>query len=138
MYAIRCYYVFRTLFKYCIYLAVFTAIIFGIVAYVGYRYYTYDLPDFQNDISGYRPKLINEVYSSEGLLLAEFYSENRRLVPLSEIPEHVIDAFVAVEDRRFYEHQGIDLMGIFAAFIANIKEGEIIRGGSTITRNNFV
>ena len=94
-------------------------------AYVGYRYYTRDLPDFRDNISRYKPKLINQFYTSEGYLLAEFYLENRRLVPFSDIPEHVVNAFIAVEDRRFYEHKGIDYQGITAAIIANIKERRI-------------
>ena len=125
---------FRKLFKYFFYLSVITVIIGSVAAYLGYRYYTRDLPDFRDNISSYKPKLINQFYTSEGYLLAEFYSENRRLIPFPDIPQHVIDAFVAVEDRRFYEHEGLDYQGIFAALVENIREGSIKRGGSTITQ----
>lgn len=124
----------RKLFKFFFYLSVIIAILGSMTAYVGYRYYTRDLPDFRDNISRYKPKLINQFYTSEGYLLAEFYSENRSLVPFSDIPEHVVNAFIAVEDRRFYEHKGIDYQGITAAIIANIKERRIRRGGSTITQ----
>jgi penicillin-binding protein 1A len=124
----------RKLFKFFFYLSVIIGILGSLAIYVGYRYYTLDLPDFRDNISAYKPKLINQFYTSEGYLLAEFYSENRRLAPFSDIPAHVVDAFVAVEDRRFYEHKGLDYQGIIAALIANIKEREITRGGSTITQ----
>ncbi|NIP38878.1 MAG: hypothetical protein GWO07_06165, partial [Candidatus Dadabacteria bacterium] len=125
---------FRKLFKFFFYLSVITIIIGAAAAYIGYRYYTRDLPDFRDNISSYKPKLINQFYTSEGYLLAEFYSENRRLVPFTDIPKHVVDAFVAVEDRRYYEHEGLDYQGIFAALVENIRERKIKRGGSTITQ----
>lgn len=122
------------LFKYLFYLSVVTIILASISVYCAYRYYSYDLPDFRDNISSYKPKLINEIYTSEGYLLAEFFSEYRRIISFSEIPIHVVNSFVAVEDRRFYEHRGVDVRSIFAAAVANIREREIIRGGSTITQ----
>lgn len=55
-------------------------------------------------------------------------------IPIEEMPEHLIDAFVAVEDHRFYQHQGIDILSLGRALIVNFHSGEISQGGSTITQ----
>lgn len=60
--------------------------------------------------------------------------EDRQLIQLSAVPESVINTLLAVEDRRFFEHNGVSFKGLFRALLANIKEGEIVQGGSTITQ----
>ena len=55
-------------------------------------------------------------------------------MPLTDLPPHLIKAFIAAEDTRFYEHGGVDLIGIFRAMLKNIQAGEIVQGGSTITQ----
>ncbi len=62
--------------------------------------------------------------------------EQRRIeyVPLDKIPEDLVNAFIAIEDSRFYQHRGVDLIGIFRAMFANIQSGEVVQGGSTITQ----
>lgn len=60
--------------------------------------------------------------------------ENREYVQLSEIPEYLKNAVVAIEDERFYEHSGIDVKGIFRAIVVNIKNGDFTQGASTITQ----
>jgi len=70
-------------------------------------------------------------------LLATLYGarrEERRLVTLDQVPQQLIDAILAAEDRRFYEHHGIDPRGILRAAGANVKAGRIVQGGSTITQ----
>lgn len=106
----------------------------GILALYGaYLYYSRDLPNFRA-ITGYKPKLITEVYSSDGTLIAEFAAERRKLIPYEEIPPRVRDAFIAVEDRRFFEHEGVDIKSILGAVLENIQEGDWVRGASTITQ----
>ncbi|MEQ9618653.1 MAG: PBP1A family penicillin-binding protein [Deltaproteobacteria bacterium] len=106
----------------------------GVIAvYSGYLYYTRDLPDLRA-ITGYKPKLITEVYSSDGTLIAEFAAERRKLIAYEEIPPHVLEAFIAVEDRRFFEHEGVDIKSIIGAMFENIQEGDWVRGASTITQ----
>jgi penicillin-binding protein 1A len=104
-----------------------------LLVYGTYWYFAHDLPDLTK-ITGYRPRLANEIYSSDGKLIGEFGAEQRILVPYEEIPQHVKEAFMAVEDKRFFEHKGVDLKRIIGAFLRDVKEGEIVQGGSTITQ----
>ena len=67
-----------------------------------------------------------------GTLLAEVGGPLRRSLSRREIPDRVGDAFVAVEDRRFWEHEGIDVRGVLRAVLSNVREGEITEGASTI------
>ncbi|MEE8474055.1 MAG: PBP1A family penicillin-binding protein [Myxococcota bacterium] len=93
-----------------------------------------DLPDLKS-VDDYRPALASHVYDRNGLMIGEFFSERRRLTPLSSLPAHVVDAFVASEDNSFFEHTGIDYMSILRAAWVNLRAGgEIIQGGSTITQ----
>ncbi len=85
-------------------------------------------------LKNYHPPLVTSVYSADGELIGEFFVERRYLVPLNELPPHLIKAFIAAEDTRFYEHGGVDLIGIFRAMLKNIQAGEIVQGGSTITQ----
>lgn len=63
-----------------------------------------------------------------------FDSAHRRYVPIDDVPPHLINAFIASEDKNFYHHVGVDPMAIFSAFMDGIKEGDFRRGGSTITQ----
>jgi penicillin-binding protein 1A len=85
-------------------------------------------------LKNYHPPLVTSVYSDDGELIGEFFVERRYLVPLNELPPHLIRAFIAAEDTRFFEHSGVDLVGIFRAMVRNIQHGEIVEGGSTITQ----
>jgi len=83
------------------------------------------------------------VYDSEGNKIAQLHdSENRLLVDFKDIPQLVIDTFIAVEDKRFYEHYGADPIRILKAAINNFKAGQAVEGGSTITiqlaKNAFI
>ena len=92
-----------------------------------------DLPDFHS-LDDYRPPVVSEVLDREGRLIGEFYTEKRRLVAIEDIPPHVQYAFVAAEDGAFFEHTGIDYSSIIRAAIANLLEGGIAQGASTITQ----
>ena len=90
----------------------------------------YDIASFE-----YQPALTTQIYSKNGKLLAEIYDENRRYLPYSEIPESVRDALVSVEDRRFYEHHGVDPMGLMRAVATNFASGNATKqGASTLTQ----
>jgi len=74
------------------------------------------------------------IVASDGSLLARLFRENRSLVALDEMAPHVIDAVLAAEDARFFQHGGFDLRSIVRAAAVNLSEGETQQGGSTITQ----
>jgi penicillin-binding protein 1A len=98
-----------------------------------YLWLVRDLPDFRS-LDDYRPPVVSEVFDRNGKLIGEFYTQKRRLVPVDEVPRHVQLAFVSAEDGSFFEHGGIDLVAIFRAALANLREGGIAQGASTITQ----
>jgi penicillin-binding protein 1A len=100
----------------------------------GFLFWTLsDLPRV-NAIEEYTPMESSKVYSSDKQLLAEFYYERRTFVPHYEIPRHVKQAIIAIEDARFYSHPGVDVIGIFRALVHDVKTGGLKQGGSTITQ----
>ena len=82
----------------------------------------------------YKPSATTRVFSDDGELLGEFYMENRTPVPINAVPKNVIEAFLAVEDPRFYSHSGIDFSGIIRAMYQNFRAGRVVQGGSSITQ----
>ncbi len=83
------------------------------------------------------------VYAADGTLLGSIPAErNRQVIPLERMSPWIPKATVAIEDRRFYDHDGVDVEGIARAVVADIRAGSIVEGGSTITqqlvRNRFV
>jgi len=91
-----------------------------------------DLPDLHS-IEDYRPALASRVLDRHGRTIGEFYTERRRVAPLSDIPRHTQLAFVASEDSAFYQHSGIDYESILRAAWVDLRAGEIRQGASTIT-----
>ena len=85
-------------------------------------------------LQSYNPPLVTSIRAADGSLVAELYEERRYIVAPSELPPHLIRAFLATEDLRFYEHSGVDIQGIVRALGRNILAGEIVQGGSTITQ----
>jgi penicillin-binding protein 1A len=98
-----------------------------------YYHFLRDLPDF-TQVKTFRPPEITQVFARDGQRIGEFYSERRIEVPYSRLPRHLILAFVAAEDARFFEHPGVDIAGIVRAFFRNLEAGEVVQGGSTITQ----
>jgi penicillin-binding protein 1A len=89
------------------------------------------LPELRS-ILDYQPKLPMRVYSAEGVLLGEFGEERRSYLPIREIPKVMQDAVLAIEDSRFYQHQGVDYRGVLRAGLENLREARS-QGASTIT-----
>ena len=98
-----------------------------------YMYFTEGLPRIET-LKDYRPSIISTVYSRDGEVIGEFFDERRIVVPIEKVPRFLINAFVAAEDSRFFEHKGLDYQAIVRAFLRNIEAGEIVQGGSTITQ----
>ncbi len=114
----------------------FTVAVFAIATGIagGFFFWTLsDLPKIEI-LEEYYPSESSLVYSAKGDVLAEFYVERRIFIPGSRIPDHVKEAFIAVEDARFYKHHGIDFIRIVGALIQDIKAGAFVQGGSTITQ----
>ncbi len=98
-----------------------------------YLYLTWGLPDL-DALQHYEPNLVTRVYSDDGSLIGEFYIERRVIVPIEQIPDHLIKAFLAAEDAEFYQHEGISYIGIMRAFYKNLSAGKFVQGASTITQ----
>jgi penicillin-binding protein 1A len=93
-------------------------------------------------LTDYRPKMPLRIYSAEGVLIGEFGEERRELVKIEEVPERMKLAILAAEDDRFYEHGGVDYLGVLRAAYSNFSSGGVKQGASTITmqvaRNFFL
>ncbi|MEY2953073.1 MAG: hypothetical protein RLZZ401_1160, partial [Pseudomonadota bacterium] len=90
-----------------------------------------NLPDI-SDMSDYSPKLPLRVFTVEGELIGEFGEERRNLTPIQNIPKVMKDAVLAIEDTRFYQHGGVDYLGVIRAGLANLGKFKS-QGASTIT-----
>ena len=117
-------------------LGVIIALMLGLAAALIYP----DLPSL-DALTNYRPKLPLRVYSEDGYLLAEYGEERRSFVDFKHIPQNMKNAVIAIEDRRFYQHGGVDTKGILRAAVNNVTGGSK-QGASTITmqvaRNFFL
>lgn len=98
------------------------------------RHFAAELPPNLDAVLRYDPLVATKVLSVDGEIICSFGYENRTYAPLATIPEHVQKAFIAAEDRRFYEHRGVDPIAIARAFAANYRGGSVKQGGSTITQ----
>jgi len=108
--------------------AVGLVLLFGVT-----RYANSDLPSLAR-LKNIEPAVKTEIFDRKGRLLADLYRENRTYAPLEDIPPVVINAFLAIEDRRFYKHWGLDVVRIGGAAVRNIQKGRTAEGGSTITQ----
>ncbi len=108
--------------------SIFTVLVLGF-----FFYFDKDLPSVEN-LRNYKFFTITKIYSEEGEVIGEFFIEKREIVPLLKVPKHLIYAFIAGEDARFFEHKGLDYIAIIRALIKNLFSGDIVQGGSTITQ----
>ncbi len=124
-------------------IALLTAInIFFVVAFSGFMMFVFQaVVQFMDDlprIEDYTPAetaLTSKIYADDGTLIATFHGEqNRELVSVEQIPANLINAVLAIEDERFYQHQGFDLEGIVRSLIINITSGDVEQGATTITQ----
>ena len=90
-----------------------------------------NLPEV-SELASYRPKLPLRVFSIEGDLLGEFGEEHRTFTPIAEVPQVMKDAILAIEDARFFQHNGVDYLGVVRAGLANVGKSKS-QGASTIT-----
>jgi len=96
-------------------------------------YFSRDLPSLES-LGSYEPSQATRIYSDDNRIIGQFYIEKRVFVPLSKMPKELIQAILAVEDSRFYEHGGFDYIRMIKAFLTNLESGRIRQGASTITQ----
>jgi len=100
-----------------------------------------NLPSLES-LTDYQPKIPLRIYTAEGALIGEFGEERRSLVAIRDVPDQLKKAILAAEDERFYQHTGIDYLGVARAAYANLAQGGRRQGASTITmqvaRNFFL
>ena len=117
-------------------LGFFCCFIVFIIGFAVMVHFSVGLPDYKQ-LADYRPLVTSRLYANDGSLMAEYANEKRSFVPIESIPPLVISAFMAAEDKNFYEHGGIDFMGLARAMIINVKNigtGRRPMGASTITQ----
>ncbi len=108
----------------------------GVAAAVYAAWLFHDMPD-TSDIADYRPPTATRVYAWDGTLIGEFSRERRIFVPYDQIPPQLAEAFIAAEDHNFFNHAGVDPVGLSRAMLKNIInaiQGRRLEGGSTITQ----
>ncbi|HWM48936.1 MAG TPA: penicillin-binding protein 1A [Xanthobacteraceae bacterium] len=114
-----------------------TLFIVGVGAVAGLLWhFSKDLPDY-SQLKDYEPPVMTRVHASDGSLLAEYATERRLYLPIQAVPKLVTNAFIAAEDKNFYEHGGLDFQGIMRAgvlYLQNLGTNRRPQGASTITQ----
>ena len=109
----------------------------GVAATAGLLWhYSKDLPDY-SQLQDYEPPVMTRVHAADGSLVAEYARERRLYIPIQAVPKLVINAFLAAEDKNFYEHGGLDFLGIARAavnYAQNFGSSRRPQGASTITQ----
>jgi len=103
------------------------------VATQAYVYFTHSLPSIEK-LRNYTPPIVTQVYADNGELISEFAFERRFVVPIEQIPQMLQQAFVAAEDKNFWQHQGVDKEAILRAVKDTVTKWKIGGGASTITQ----
>lgn len=122
----------RRILKYCL-IAFFSLFILAVASGAAiFIYYSSSAPQItEADLVGQMP---SKIYDQKGNLIKELGNQSRDLMQANEIPDNLKNAVIAIEDGRFYKHNGIDPIRIAGAFVRNIRRGRISEGGSTITQ----
>lgn len=106
----------------------------GFIGFAGTIYYfSRDLPSLES-LGSYEPSQATRIYSDDNRVIGQFFIEKRVFVPISRMPKELFQAILAVEDARFYEHHGFDLLRMIKAFVTNLESWRIRQGASTITQ----
>jgi 1A family penicillin-binding protein len=115
-------------------IAVIAVICVPVVIGLGlYSYFSRDLPS-TDDLMDVKPWIRTVLYDINGKPIKSFYEQDRVIVSLDEVPQHLINAFIATEDRSFYKHWGLNMLAIGKALYEDIVARRIVRGASTITQ----
>ena len=104
-----------------------------LAAFVAFKLYLLSLPPIHN-LEDFKPNIITKIYSDDGEIIKTFTAYTFKKVELEEIPDTLIQAIIATEDKNFYHHSGYDLFGLARSIVANIMAGRVVQGASTITQ----
>ncbi len=126
-----------SLLRRCVRFVIIAGLLLGLIGCAvvagAFWYYSRTLPGiFSYD--DYKPKQMSVIYDKMGEPILEMYEEKRIVIPFDDIPMHMRKAMIAAEDANFYQHEGLDYIGILRAVIVNIKRGGFSQGSSTITQ----
>jgi len=105
-----------------------------VLAFIGYFFYLLGALPKVDRLADYRPPILSQVFGEDGSLVGEFYLERRTVVAVDKIPKRLIQAFVSAEDSNFYQHKGIDYLGVMRAAFKNVISMRKKEGASTITQ----
>ncbi len=105
----------------------------AIIGFLLLAYLLKDMPDIQEiAVRDVRPQIT--IFDSNGVVLAKYGDFRGETLTYSNIPISMVQAVIAAEDRRFFDHMGIDIIGILRAYFVNMRAGRVVQGGSTITQ----
>ena len=123
------------LFRYYAFVLAVLLVAAAIGAHAAYRSYAAGLPELSS-IAAYETSApgVTRIFAADGSLLAELAREHRAYARYEDIPPNLVHAFLAAEDRRFFDHGGLDWRGLARATLANLRSGTVVQGGSTITQ----
>jgi penicillin-binding protein 1A len=108
--------------------------IIALLCALGYFFYILGALPKVDRLADYRPPILSQVFGEDGNLVGEFYLERRTVVAVDKIPKRLIQAFVSAEDSNFYQHKGIDYLGVLRAAFKNVVSMRKKEGASTITQ----
>ena len=112
-------------------LILFVFCLFLFISYFTWIFFS--LPKIFN-VSDYQPPLLSQVYDKKGEKIGEFFKQRRLLAKYEDMPLFLVHAFISAEDGSFFSHKGLNYRAILRAFLANLKAGKKVQGGSTITQ----
>ncbi len=116
--------------------AIYSFLLFSFLGLITILYFSYTLPDYSS-LKDYKPNVMTRIHSSNGYLVKEYSREYRIFIPIDDVPKNIKEAFISAEDKNFYNHYGIDPLGIIRASLNNIKNFVVKKrpqGASTITQ----
>ena len=106
----------------------------ALLAFAGYFFYLMATLPKVDRLADYKPPIVSQVFGDDDTLVGEFYLERRTVVPVDKLPRRLIQAFVAAEDSNFFQHKGIDYLGVVRAATKNLLSMRKKEGASTITQ----
>jgi len=119
--------------KFTLFVSLFLCLIAASTGAALWYLWSSNLP-YIGSLREYNPPIITSIYSDDGEVIGRFWDEKRIVITLDQVPKHLIHAFVAAEDARFFKHEGVDILSIIRALLKNVLARKIEQGGSTITQ----